>query len=312
MASANQSYAQSLYNSQKAQKALSRGGGGSNYSGASGGYGANPSYGQGGYYGYDPIKQGQTAAQINSGTYGQSGGSSGGGGYSGGGDGGYSEPAAPSVDWAAYINLLIAEQQRVYNEQQKKLREMTDAANANVDKNAASSIESLQGDTDEQLRQANILRQRQERGQRQAAAISGGGGGLSESAMMDIDGSYLNSRDRYNTAFTGAKKDILNQASNIKAQNESSLAQNEIDFMAQVPQYALQLASMGPEYAAAMTNPLSSFSFGLSNPVSNQAINQPTSPVFSTGGKTASDTYSRLRASGMTDAQIRLALSGNI
>lgn len=238
----------------------------------------------------------------------------GGGGYSGGGGGGgeYIEPAAPSFDSAAFMQMLM----NLYEEQAAKMKAMTESANKNVDVNAQAAIDALNTDTAEQLRQANILRQRTERDFPQSALVSGGGG-LSESALMDIGNTYQNSRDKYNTAFTKGKSDLLNQAANIKAQNQQNLTQNEVNFMNQVPQYAMQMASMGPEYANAVSNAFSGFKFGGNSapssvlPAAGQAVSSPT---MNTAGKAVSQsTYARYKALGMNDEQIRnLVLNGTI
>ena len=253
-------------------------------------------------------------------------GGGGGGGSSGGGPGGYAAPAPePSFDANAYMQMIMniqnqqmeamqraADEQaslyrRNYDEQMAKLRASVGEANTNVDKNAASTIGTMRGETDEQLRQANIARQQAERVQQQSSYLSGAGG-ASESAMMDVNNTYQNSRDRYNTAFSTSQKDVLGQADNLKATNnqsltqsevgmmnnlakheadlQNSMAQNQASFASQIPQYALQLASLGPQYAGAVDF----------NALSAAASKAPRT------------TYAQLRAQGKSDEEIRKLL----
>ncbi len=199
----------------------------------------------------------------------QSGGAS---SYSGGSSRSTAAVAEPAFDKAAYLSQMVAQQeaaleryraeqtaafdhylqsqlamfeqsyseqsraaQNAFNQNATALRQNTDLANAGVDKNSSASMEQARLNTNEALREANILRQQAERGLPTLSLMSGGGG-LSESALMDVYNSYHQSRDEYNTAFANTQKEMQLEADNQKAVNE----QNYTRDMAELHNYFTQ------------------------------------------------------------------------
>ncbi len=199
-------------------------------------------------------------------------------GYSYGGKS--SSSTSTSNDKAsALIGMLLQQQQLA----EKRMAEQAAAANAAIDRNAEYAIGQMDEDRVAQQRQSYVSREKAMNTLPQVA-LAAGGGGMSETSLMGINSQYENSISQIADTFNRNKGDVLNEAANLKAANETNLMSQIMDFENQTSVNLMELANtpgVDPAIVSIAMSTLGNLSDGNATYVA------------------------RLRASGLSDEQIR-------